>query len=249
MNSLVDRRRAQLARYVPWMLRDYMSNQGPSTALVVLLIAFLAFRGFVPSNALHQMTDADVGRLMRGLVSPLAYIGTFFATNGIVATDRRQGYYKFLFAKPVSPPAYYLLTFLVYGLGLVLVTLALLLVWAMVVRPALPLELFAVVLLMYLAFGGVGFLLSAAWRFDWMSLVTVVFISNIAWALWGNSTSPARVLLYLLPPVPRTDEIYGIIGHANPVVPWGTIAWFASYGIACLLLGLIVVRKRSLGTA
>lgn len=244
-----DSRRPQLAQYVPWMLRDFLGNQGPSTALVVLLIAFLAFRGFVPSSTLRDMTAEEAARLMRGLVSPLAYIGTFFATNGIVATDRKQGFYRFLFAKPVSPPAYYLLTFLVYGLGLLVVTLALLALWAVLIRPMFPPELFAVVALMYVAFGGIGFLLSAAWRFDWLSLVSVVFVANAAWTIWGASRGPARVLLYLLPPVPRTEAVYAVIAQPpGYALPWGTIAWLGGYGLACLVAGLLVVRRRSLGT-
>src|SRR6185503_18849275 len=34
-------RRARLFEYAPWILRDYAMNQGPSTAIVVLMIGFL----------------------------------------------------------------------------------------------------------------------------------------------------------------------------------------------------------------
>jgi ABC-type multidrug transport system permease subunit len=246
--TLVDRRRARLSRYAPWMLRDYVSNQGPSTAIVVALIGFLAFREFVPSTAMHDMTDADAGRFMRGLVGTFVFLGTFFATNGIVANDRKQGYYKFLFAKPVSPPWYYLLTFAMYGVGLAGIALVLLGVWALVVRPMFPVELFAVVLLMYVAYGGIGFLLSAAWRFDWLSLVTVIFVANVVWTMWGHSTSALHPLLYLLPPVHRADEVYALVANPGRRIPWHAVEWLGGYGAACLVAGLLVVRRRSLGT-
>src|SRR5687767_7083460 len=105
MTSLVENRRAQLARYVPWIARDYFSNQGPSTALVVLLIAFLSLQGVGLAGArLRDIPDDLAARVLRQLVGSLVFLGTFFATNGIVANDRKLGYYKFLFAKPVSPP-------------------------------------------------------------------------------------------------------------------------------------------------
>lgn len=248
MTSIVDRRRARLTQYVPWFLRDYLTNQGPSTVIVVGLIAFLAIREFTTVEVFSRPAPEDAGRVMRGLVGTLVFLGTFFATNGIIANDRKLGYYKFLFAKPVSPPAYYLAMFVCYGVGLLVATLALLGVWALIVRPMFPPELFGVVILMYVAYGGIGFLLSAAWRFDWLSLVTVIFASNIIWKMWGSSRGVAHALLYLLPPVHRADDVYAIIAHPGWPVPWQTMAWLGGYGLASLALGMLVVRKRSLGT-
>jgi hypothetical protein len=251
VSALIDNRRAQLSRYVPWLARDYLTNQGPSTALVILLIAFLSLQGATVSGLeMGSLPSELLQRVLRQLVGSLVFLGTFFATNGIIANDRKQGYYKFLFSKPVSPPAYYATTFVVYGVGLLLVTLALLGLWALVVRPMLPLSLFAVVAVMYVAYGGIGFLLSAAWRFDWISLVTVLLLANVGWSLWGESTGPIRWLLHLLPPVHRADQVYDLVlrGAATPI-PWSSIAWLGGYGFACFLLGMLVIRRRPLGTS
>src|SRR6185503_9203525 len=97
------------------------------------------------------------------------------------------GHYRFLFSKPVRPWQYYGATFLIYGVGLLAVTVVLALIWGSVVRPALSVELLLIVALMYLMYGGLGFLLSAAWRFDWLSLVTVVLIANLGWWAWANA--------------------------------------------------------------
>jgi hypothetical protein len=199
---------------------------------------------------LPDMPPDIAARLIRGLVSILAFLGTFFATNGIVANDRKLGYYRFLFAKPVSPPLYYALVFGVYGVGLLAVTLALLGVWALAIRPMFPLELFGAVFVLYLAYGGIGFLLSAAWRFDWLSLVTVLLLARLCWSIWENASGPAHWLLYLLPPIHRADNITDIVMRsANTPVPWGLIAWLGGYGLMCFLLGLLVIRKRPLGTS
>lgn len=251
MSVTVDTRRAQLARYAPWLARDYFTNQGPATALVILLIAFLALQGATVSGLdLATLPNDMLARILRQLVGSVVFLGTFFATNGIVANDRKQGYYKFLFSKPLSPPAYYALTFVVYGVGLLLVTLALMGLWALVVKPMFPLALFGVVALMYLAYGGIGFLLSAAWRFDWISLVTVLLVANVSWSLWGDESGIRYWLLHVLPPVHLSDRAYDLVLRSpGAPVPWGNIAWLGGYGLACFLLGMFVIRKRPLGTS
>jgi hypothetical protein len=254
MSTAFSNRRANLLEYVPWITRDYFTNQGPSTALVVLLIGTLSLLPVVAGATGEAVKLGAVplpiaARMLHAMLPPLVFLGTFFATNGIIANDRKFGYYRFLFAKPVSPPAYYAVTFLVYGLGLLAISAALLGVWALAVRPMFSVEFFLIVPLMYLAYGGIGFLLSAAWRFDWISLVTVLFVANVGWSLWGNETGLRHWLLYLLPPVHRAADVYGLIMHESGTTPWSSIAWLAGYGLICFALGWLVIRKRSLGTS
>lgn len=250
MTTLVDNRRARLSRYLPWMARDYFTNQGPSTALVVLLVAFLSLQGITAAGGRIDAAPTELlQRVLRQLLSTLVFLGTFFATNGIIANDRKQGYYKFLFSKPVAPTWYYSATFAVYGAGLLVVSFALLGAWALMVRPIFPPAFPAVVLVMFLAYGGIGFLLSAAWRFDWLSLVTVLLVANVGWNLWGDTTGPVFWLLHLLPPVHRSDDVYDLVLDTGVPIPWGSIAWLAGYGFTCFLLGLVVIRRRPLGTS
>jgi hypothetical protein len=248
-------RRARLLEYAPWILRDYAMNQGPSTAIVVLMIGFLTLlpviQGFTGERAhLGEVPELIAARMLQAMVPPLVFIGAFFATNGIVSNDRKQGYYRFLFAKPVRPPMYYGLIFGLYGAGFLLVCLALMGVWWFMVRPMFPIELIAVAFIMYVAYGGIGFLLSAAWRFDWLSLVTVLLIANVGWSVWGSATGPKHWVLYLLPPVHRANEVYGLVVRGPLTgVPWSGIAWLGGYGLLCFLLGLYVIRRRPLGTS
>lgn len=248
-------RRARLLEYVPWLMRDYAVNQGPSTGIVVFLIGFMTV-----SPLLHGMTGQPIAMghvpaglaapLLRAIVEPLVFLGAFFATNGIIANDRKMGYYRFLFAKPVSPVRYYAITFATYGAGLVVVTLALMGIWAAAVRPMFPVELLGVVLLMYLAFGGLGFLLSAAWRFDWLSLVTVVVAAKVLWAMYGDADGLRHWLLYLLPPVHRATDVYALVANEGATqLPWIAIGWLSGYGLVCLALGMVVIRRRPLGTS
>jgi hypothetical protein len=253
--AMSDNPRARLFEYAPWMARDYATNQGPATALVVLLIGIMTIVPAMRAQNGGSVRMGDVppdiaAHMLRVMVTPLVFIGVLFATNGIVANDRKLGYYRFFFSKPVGPPSYYAMTFLVNGVGLVIVALALMGVWYLVVRPMFPVELLAAVLIMYIGYGGLGFLLSAAWRFDWLSLVTVLLLANVGWSVWGAVDGPRHWLLYLLPPVHRASDIYGVVlRDASSAMPWGSIAWMAGYGLLCFVLGMLVIRRRPLGTS
>ena len=82
-----------------------------------------------------------------------------------------------------------------------------------------------------------------------VGLVTVLFVANEVWRLWAESRSPARILLYLLPPVHRTGDVYGLLAREGATaLPWTSIAWLTGYGALCLVLGMAVIRRRPLGT-
>ena len=240
-----------LAGYAPWVLRDYLTNQGPSTAIVVLLIAFMSFQPVLQNPVGPATLDSipleAARRMQRALFTPLLFLGTFFATNGIIANDRKFSFYRFLFAKPINPLAYYGMVFAIYGIGFLLVTCALLVLWDFLVRPMFPMEIFVILPAMYIAYGGIGFLLSAAWRFDWISLVSVVLVANVGWDTFGRSTHPLHYLLYLLPPAHKTGPLYDL-DFSNPF-PWASVAWLVCYGAVCFVLGLVVLRKRPMGTS
>ena len=247
-----DSRRARLMAYVPWMLRDYLTNQGPATLIVVLLIGYMSLMpvldgpldiplGDVPAEMAH--------RILLAILPAFAFLGPFFATNGIIANDRKFSYYRFLFSKPLSPISYYVTTFVVYGAGVFIVTFLLMGVWALAVRPMFPGTLLLVVAIMYMAFGGIGFLLSAAWRFDWLSLVTVLLVASVAWEQWGDVQGALRLPLYLLPQVHRASDVYAmVVPRPGSSIPLASILWLGGYGFVCFLLGMVVIRKRPLGT-
>jgi len=242
--------RARLADYLPWLARDYAANQGLSTLIVIGLIGFLGTFPMVLAGGwqLRQVPEAAAMLMLRQLTPTVAFIGALFATNGIISNDRRMGFYRFLFAKPLSPMLYYAQVFAVALAGMMVVTLVFLGAFALTIRAVFPPEMFLVVLVMVVAYGGIGFLLSALVRWDWLSLVTVVLFANVGWTVWRAETGLKKWLLYLLPPVHRTDSLYAIIGAPDIAFPWTSVAWLAGYGAACFALGLLAVRTRPLGS-
>lgn len=249
-----DQRRARLIEYVPWLTRDYLLNQGIATGIVGVLVGIMvivpaaaATRGFAPPGEIPAET---ANQILPVLATVLAFIGVLFATNGIVANDRKAGYYRFMFAKPVAPTRYYATVFGVNGAGLLAVTLLLMGLWYVAVRPVFPARLLLVMAIMYVAYGGLGFLLSAAWRFDWLSLVSVMLVANVGWTVWGRVDGIRHWVLYVLPPVHRANDVYAMsVAQSWNTTQWSSVAWLLGYGVVCFIAGLVVIRRRPLGTS
>jgi len=267
------RRRARVGAYALWQLRDYLKDRGLPTFIVALLSGYLGLSPIiermptradpVPPMLLTRFGSAEAvyaARMMdfnhaflRGILGTLVFLGALFAMNGIVANDRKQGFYRFLFAKPMTPARYYGQAFFVHWAGFVAVMILLGLVHGVLIWPVLSRPLLIVIALMFVAYAGIAFLLSAAARWDWMSLVAVTVAATFLWGRYGESTHPLARLLYLLPPLHRADDVYASVSGvpmyasgAPTVIPWSILAWLAGYGAACFAAGLVVLRYRRL---
>jgi len=265
--------RARVGAYALWQLRDYLKDRGRPTIIVALLAGYLGIEPllqqmprandrvapelllrFGSASAVHAARMAEFNALfVRGILGALVFLGALFAMNGIVANDRKQGFFRFLFAKPVAPSRYYGQAFLVHWLGFMLVMTLLGAVYGALVWPVLTVPLLLVIAVMFVAYAGIAFLLSAAARWDWMSLVAVSVAATYLWTKFGSSPGPLAKLLYLLPPLHRADEAYAAVAAAPTLatgrlgaIPWPLLGWFAGYGVVCYLAGLLVLRHRRL---
>jgi hypothetical protein len=275
-------RRSRLGAYALWQLRDYLLDKGIGLAMVMLFVLVSAYvplrRELFDAESLERLRPIVV-RLYEEFVSWLALLGALFATNGIVSDDRKQGYYRFLFAKPVRVPAFYAQKFAVHLGGHLLVATLLLATFAMTVgrtnmqcgghagidrlrctlgylggyldvsavpypSPALLLTL----AMLFVALGGVGFLLSAAWRVDWLSFMTVYIVSKVLWGFFERDAGWRGAAVHLLPPVHKLDGVYRALSRAEPL-PMDDLRWLVLYGLACFVLGVVVVRRRPLAVS
>lgn len=262
--ALVPRRRARLGRYTLWQLRDYAFNHGLSTLIVGLLMGFLGvseIRGALaspsgpPTNLVQQYGSVIAARaawrhqLSLGFVAAVlgiyVFFGALFAMNGVIANDRKLGFYRFLFAKPMSPAAYYGAEFGVWGISFLVLSALLLVLYGTIMEPVFSVPLLISIGAGYLCYAGLGFALSALSRWDWLSLVAVSGAADVLWKFYGSSTNPLAVLLRLLPPTHRMAEVYAraVNGMA---LPWHSLLWLAGYGVLAFLAGLAILRHRRL---
>lgn len=257
--------RARLAAYAGWQLRDYFMDRGAPTALVGTLFGYMVAGPMVAgmNMRLERMSPAALAReggleaaravMMSGftatvitlLLGNLVFLGALFAMNGIVANDRKQGFYRFLFSKPLTPARYYGQAFVLHWTGFLVVTILLGLLFHALVGPILSVRLLVAVALMYLCYAGIAFALSAAARWDWLSLVAVTVAANYLWVRYAESSSVVAGLLYLFPPIHRTSEVYSAVAK-DVALPWYLLAWFAAYGAVSFVIGLVVLRYRRL---
>lgn len=261
---LAPRRRARLGSYTLWQLRDYAFNRGLSTLVVALLMGLLGMSEIhgalasplgPPSNLVQQYGSVMAARsawrhqlgieFVAGVLGIYVFFGALFAMNGIVANDRKFGFYRFLFAKPVTPSAYYGAEFVVCGISFLVLSSLLLLLYGAVMEPVLSLPVLISIGAGYLCYAGLGFALSALSRWDWLSLVAVSGAADVLWKLYGAAMNPFAVLLRLLPPLHRTAEVYTRAVHGM-ALPWHSVLWLAGYGAIAFIAGLAILRHRRL---
>jgi hypothetical protein len=255
-------RRARLGRYALWQAYDFTLNVA---ILLVLVFVLLGVSFLMNMNAQEAFIQSRGGTMQLGqklanfkqLMEMFTSVAPMIAMSGIVSTDRTSGYTRFLFAKPLSPTRYYAQSMIVKFVGYLVVAHLLILLYSRYAPvPAYSYRAIAALGGVFLAVGGMLFLLSVITRFDGAVAILFLLISAISWDKWGQSTHPARVLLYLVPPINKIGDILNWFIGMNGA---GTIMeipfpakwfwWLTGYGGACLLLGLVILRRAPLTKA
>lgn len=235
-----------LARYSLWQVRDFAIDRG----VAILLIGFLWGYAFIlplrSTMALQMSNQASpVWTFTVQIASAIVSVAVLIAVNGIVSIDRKTGYYRFLFSKPVNPILYYAQVFFVYMAGVV----ASMFVLSRILQTILPSfsigNYLLYTALIYVAMGGIGFFLSVATRYDWLSLAVVWLGARILRTTFGGGNDWRSKAVQLLPPVHKLDEV------ANSLIGTGTanasdVLWLLGYGALFFALGLLLLRKGSL---
>jgi hypothetical protein len=225
-----------------------MIDRGIVVLVIGLLLGYLAFEPMraVMGPAWKQSAQVPMAMLVANIASPIVSLAVLIAVNGIVSNDRKTGYYRFLFAKPVSPPLFYAQLFCVHFAGVLIVMATLGGMFRLWVGPiALPyLLLYAAII--YIAMGGIGFFISAATRFDWVVLSAVWVGSRIIRAVYHDVPDFRSQLIQILPPVHRVDELANdLLLRGRMADPTGMV-WLVAYGAVFFALGLLTVHRRSM---
>lgn len=242
--------RARLGRYALWQLRDYFIAKGTGTGMIVALLLFIAYLPLMlmrpavpPPEQLHAMAIEAFAQILTNFV----LFGILFATNGIVAEDRKFGYYRFYFSKPVGVVAFYVQKFVVHLAGFLIIAAIMVEAFGRLILPIQPTGYFTVLALLFIGLGGIGFMLSSITTADWVSLIGVFVVSLLAWSLYGVDPGWRGTAVRLLPPVHTLPRIYEAMIAGGPV-PMRHVWWIAGYGAACATLGLAVLTRRRLAT-
>lgn len=242
--------KGRLAKYSLWQFRDFFMQHGIGIAIIGLLWGYSLLAplraAMSPQSPISMAPGSPIWGLVLQITSAVVSVSVLIAMNGIVATDRKTGYYRFLFAKPINHVLYYAQLFFVYMAGVLLI-MAILAGLLRVILPSFNVLYFLMyAAVVYIAMGGIGFLLSVATRYDWLSLAAVWLGSRILRAVHSGPRAGWKgAAVQVLPPVHRLDDV------ANSLIGTGSahatdVAWLMGYGAVCFVLGLILLRYGSL---
>lgn len=233
--------KSNLARYAWWQLRDFIRDRGIALLLVGFLVGFTVIGPFKAMGGTLDQRMAD--RLMAAILLQVPFICAFIALNGIISNDRKLGYYRFLFSKPVGIPAYYSQLFVIYLVGFLAVCAALIGLFAIFAHPVAPLGPLLFCALVFLSFGGIAFLISSLFRHDWPILAALFLGSSILHSMWKFDEGIKRMVLAVLPPIYELpDMIPALVQHGS--VNTNSILWLLGYSAICFVGGLIVLKRR-----
>jgi hypothetical protein len=244
---------AHLTRYASWQARDYITQR-----LVLPLILLVFFAG-LPTYLMTRNSPPGFMQSPEGIrsakqlfaqsVTLFLPLGSGFGAVRVMSSDRHQGYFRFLFSKPVNVVAYYTQAYVVYAV--VFVAMFGLITWgfgAYTVHISVHRAAEAAALTFALI-GGVGLLLGALTRFDAAALIAIYILglilqlANAPGALNGAGlpswlTATGRAL----PPFVQLDQLREQLYAATPLDQpqlWHVLG----YGAACWALGLILLRR------
>lgn len=222
-------------------MRDFVRDRGIALLLVGFLIGFTIVG---PVRAVGRTIDEGLARtLLTAILAQVAFILAFITLNGIVSTDRKMGYYRFLFSKPVSIPAYYTQLFIVYLIGFLAAVAMLLGGFSIFAHPVSPFGPLLFCGLVFLSLGGIAFLVSSLFRHDWPILAAIFLGSAILHGMWQYKEGWRRLVLSLLPPVYKLTEALPDIVNRG-VVNTQDVLWLLGYSAMCFAAGLVVLRRR-----
>ena len=225
-------------RYLPWIARDLALAQGVVLA-VVGVFAWLIVTRMNPAPS-----PASGPAIVRESVARLSLPFLLYCCAAIVSTDRAQGYYRSFFSRPVSPPWYYFIRWLLGGLVFLLVTpvLTLGLSAAMGSFPV-SWDVVGQLGLSYLLLGGLIFFFSPLVRHDWLLGMVILMMQGTLHALRrGGVDLPSfwDFVYRILPPIYQAS--------LNEPFPRGAmLTHILLYGIGLVTAALLILRLRPLG--
>ncbi len=222
-----------LLRYFPRQLRDLLLTRGAAMLVVGVVFSLPLWL------AQTAIPEANAQAVLRQTLEGMTLFLTMIATYGIVGEDVRRGYYRFLFSKPISPIQYSVQAMVAAFLVFVIAQFLLIGVFAMVVEPVWPDGALRETAAAFVLLGSMIFALSRVTRMDWLIALTIFIFGNLVRVWYPPAESFLGKLLNVVFPPNHLLEPALFPPHA---IDWSNVAWVAGYSVACIVIGLSLVR-------
>jgi hypothetical protein len=249
--------KGRVTAYAGYQLRDYFATR----ALPILIATALAAWGFatargVTLSALDPNGGIDARERIQQAFELLLVIFGFVAgaaaAYGLVSHHRSREYDRVLFSRAINPVRYYSQGFVLAGIGGVVLATIGAEVYAAAVHPVSLPGVAGYVALAWVLVGGVAFLVSTVTPFHLPILAAVLAgdlaVQHYATRLTAAGAGPvAAVVQYLLPPAHVLVALRGAFARGLFIDP-RVLAWPAAYGAACIVIAVILLRRRPFRT-
>jgi hypothetical protein len=173
--------------------------------------------------------------MLAGVHQVCAVIFVLLFANGLISTDRLAGYFRFYFAKPVSPLWWYGQHTVLALAGTLVASASLIGMFAIAVAPVWTFSLLLRALALFCLVGVPVVLFSALSRHDWLWATVAWMVASYMRARFPAGDSLfGTILNALLPP-------YQVLSIDHRVTGWEW-AWLAAWsvgGVAAMLLALL----------
>lgn len=237
-----------LVSFAPHMFRDYLVTRGGGMAAIAAVFVgptLLGFAQVAEPNA-EQMHIQAV-QLM-GMITPFL---TLIAVYGLIGQDFREGFYRPMFAKPVSVPLYYAQLFCCAVLCFWIVQGLVLLAFAVYGVNAWEPTAWLDFSMRFFLLGTLTFAISRVSRLDWLFAMFFFSLASplrqgypaaeslLGWLI--NVLFPPTQLFDLLPAARAQGQFSALVAEVG--LEWGSIGWVAGYSAVCFLIGIWAVRR------
>lgn len=245
---------ARLLRYGRYQLPDFLIQR------LTLPLVLLAFAAGLPSYLMTKNTPPGWMQSPQGInlakqmfsqsITLYLPLGAFVGAVGVISMDRQQGYFRFLFSKPVNVLAYYAQTYLLHAI--VYVAVFGLVVWAFgayTIHFSIHRSMEAAVLTFVLV-GGLGLLLGALTRYDAAGLIAVYVLALILQQLLvarpgvpnGGLPDWLAFVAKILPPVTALDTLRNHL-YAGEALDLAQLWHVLGYGGGAAIAGFLLLRR------
>ena len=230
-----------LLRYAPRHFGDLLMTRGAP----MVLIAFVFILPMSLGDIQGTPEGVEIANIFGELLGTLGVFFTLLAAYGLTGADVRQGFYRFVFAKPISPVGYYALSYLQTTVVFVLGVLATVALFAVMITPVWPGPRLGDVVANYFLLSALILVLSRVTNGDWLVALVVLSLSQgLRSSYPADESLIGKVLDVILPPT-NTGRLFPLDGGVN----WEPLLTQLGYSLLLFIVAMVVVRKVPMGSA
>lgn len=232
-------------RYTKWLALDLIKVQLALFAIISIILPIVIFRIQKNLGAAPEAASLQSGFFTAGLT-----IAVLMAIGGSIGGDLHGGFYRAWFSKPITPAWYYFQRWFLAGVAVLLMPLMLGGMLALVLGKGtgLSVDLMVTVALGYLLIGSACLLFSNFSAKDWLIVFLLSFLQQRLAAVVEQGAKFGLDLPQWLVVVKKVLPPFHLINPLKPMLQGNELLHVLAYGVAMLVIALVVVQVRPLGS-